>query len=309
MNRMWATPDTFFASQVSYHYQQFVGDTTLFLCQAVSLIMSHPNQQYVSDITLFSHLAVSSIMSHSMTIREWVPTLLYFFASLRQSHQSSLIPLPTGSEWHCFISLPGSLINPMTNRQWVTLLYMYFFARQSHQSYDQQKVSGTTLFLCQAVSSIMSHPMGDQHVSANTAKLFLCQTVSPLIPSPTVCEWYCFISLPGSLINLWPTASEWHCLISLPGNLINPMTNRQWVTLLYFIAWHPHWSHDQQKVSNTTLFLCQAVSSVACLIPWPTVCEWHCSVSLPGCLINRISWLSSHDQQAVSDTSAYFIAR
>ena len=125
------------------------------------------------------------VTSH-LTNRKWVNTVLFL---ARQSHQSCIIPWPTGSEWHCFIYLSGSssiMSHPMTNRQWVTLLC--FFARQSHQSClipwptesewhcfislpgslinhvwfhcDQQGVSDTALLLCQvAVSLIMSHPI------------------------------------------------------------------------------------------------------------------------------------------------------
>ena len=103
----------------------------------INHVSSH-DQQSVSDTALLlSNQAVSSIMSCPMTNREWV-TLLYLFA--RQSYQSCLIPWPTGGEWHCFISLPGSLINHISSHDW-------------------QRVSSTALFLSEAVLSIMSHPM------------------------------------------------------------------------------------------------------------------------------------------------------
>ena len=185
-----------------------------------------------------------------MTNRMWV-TLLYLLA--RQSHQLCFILCPTGCEWHCFLSLPGSLMNhvsshdqqevsdtalflcqavssimfhPMTNRKWVTLLY--FFARQSINhvsSHDQQRVSDTTLFICQAVSSIMLYPMTNR------------QWVALLY-------FFARQSQQSSFI-LWPTASEWYCFISLLGSLINDVL-----------------SHDQQEVSDTALFLCQAISAI-----------------------------------------------
>ena len=101
-----------------------------------------------------------SIFSHPMTNRKWV-TLLYFFA--RQSHQSCLIPWPTESEWHCFMSsMPGSLINHVSSYDQKEVSD-YFFARHcliNHvSSHAQQQVSDTALFPCQAVSSIMPHPM------------------------------------------------------------------------------------------------------------------------------------------------------
>ena len=109
------------------------------------------------------------------------------------------------------------------------------------------------------------------------------------------------------------TNREWvirHCCMSLLGSLINHVS-----------------SHDQQLVSDTALILCQTVSSImfhlvanrqwvmllyffvrqshwSWVIPWPTVCEWHCCISfkLPGSLINHPS---SHDQQPVSDTALF----
>ena len=152
----------------------------------------------------------------------------------------------TKRQWvtHCFISLPVSSImsHPMTNREWVTLLYVFASLINHVSFHDQQGVSGSALLPCQ-----QSHQ-------------------SCLIPWPTESEWNCFISLPGSLINC----------VSLP------MTNREWVTLLYVFARQSHQS---------------------CLIPWPTVgCECQpCFISLPVSLIIDQS-VSSHDQQFVSDT-------
>ena len=121
-----------------------------------------------------------------MTNSEWV-TLLYFFA--RQSHQSCLIPWPTVCEWHCFISLPGSLINRVS-------------------SHDQQSVSDSTLFLCQSVSSIISHPMTN---SEWVTLPFLFQLLHDPITCWTGCKSYEFFSQPVSLpLILWPTVCEGH---------------------------------------------------------------------------------------------------
>ena len=150
----------------------------------VSSIMSHPmtNRMWVK-LLYFLYQTVSSIMSHPMTNSQWV-TLLYFFAM--QSHQSHLIPWPTASEWHCFISLPVSLINHTS-------------------SHDQQAVSGTALCLCQA-PSVMSHPITNR------------QWV-------TLLTFFARLSHQSCLI-LWPTASEWHQrFISLRGCLINHVSS------------------------------------------------------------------------------------
>ena len=147
-------------NHISSHDQQQVSDTGLLLCLIPCLIPWIASEWCSA---LFLCQAVSSAMSHHMTNRWWV-MLLYFFARqshqsclipwptasewlwyylisfARQSHQSCLIPWTTASEWHCFISLLGSLINHFS-------------------SHDQQFVSDTALFPCQAVSSIMPHPM------------------------------------------------------------------------------------------------------------------------------------------------------
>ena len=113
---------------------QQVSDTALCLCQAVSSIISYllTNSKWVG---LFLCQVVWSIMSHPMTNSEWVTPV---FLCQAEPDQLCLIPCSTGSGWHCFISLPGSLINCVS-------------------SYDQQRVSDTAFFPYQAVSSITSH--------------------------------------------------------------------------------------------------------------------------------------------------------
>ena len=99
-------------NHVSSHDQQVVSDAALFLCQPVSInhVSSHlTNSQWAVTLLYFFASQLINFTSHPMTNREWVTPVLYFLAS--QSHQSCLIPWPTGSEWHCFISLPASLIN------------------------------------------------------------------------------------------------------------------------------------------------------------------------------------------------------
>ena len=200
----------------------------------------------------------------------WV-TLLYLFA--RPSHQSYHILWSTGSEWW-FISLPGSLImsHPITNRLWVILLYL--FTRQSHQScfipwltnrewghcfiflpgslinhissHDQQWVSDTALFLCQAVSLIMSPPMTNREW-VTLLYLFARQSHKSYlgISWPTASEWHCFISLPSSSImscliyeqHVGDTAALFLCQ-AISSIIFHATTNREWVTLLHFLAHH-----------------------------------------------------------------------
>ena len=148
--------------------------TLVYFFAWLSSIMSHP-RMWVTLVYFLARQSHQSCLTNSM----WVTQLNFF---TRHSHQSCLIPWPTGCEWHCFISLPGSLINHVS-------------------SHDQQPVSDTALFLCQAVSSIMFHSMTNSLWVTLLYFLARQSHQSCFIPWPTVCEWHCFISLPGSLIN------------------------------------------------------------------------------------------------------------
>ena len=170
---------------------------------------------------------------------------------------ASLIPWPTGSEWHCFISL--LVVTP-----WPTGSEWHCFISSCWQSpHDQQAVSDTALCLCQAVSS------HEQQAVSDTA-LFLARQSHPM----TNRKWvpHCFISLPGSLV--WSIIShpmvtnrEWVTLLYFFARQPHPMTNRESVTPLYFFASQSDpndvSSHDQpwQFVSDIVLFICQTVLS------------------------------------------------
>ena len=65
----------------------------------INHVSTYHDQQEVSDTVLFLFQAFPSVMSHPMTNSKWV-TLLYFLAG--QSHQSCFILWSTESEWHCF---------------------------------------------------------------------------------------------------------------------------------------------------------------------------------------------------------------
>ena len=156
-------------------------------------------------------------------------------------------------------------------------------------SHDQQGVSDTALFVCHAVSSTMSRPMTNRQWVTQLAKE---SYQSCLIPWPTGCEWHTLLysfarQSHQSCLTFWPTGSVWHCCIPLAGSLMN----------------HVSFS-DQQGVSDTAVFHWQAVSWIishpltngewvillylfqyqkphqSCLIPLPTVGEWHCLISV-----------------------------
>ena len=187
----------------------------------------------------------------------------------------------------------------MTNFSvWVTL--HYFFARQPHQSClipwptECKWHWHIALFLCHAVW-VSSH---DKQYVSDIAFLYQASIVShPMSNSGG--EWHCFHSLPGSLIShvsSGMTNREW---VTLPYFMVwpimsHPMTNRWWVALLYF---NHVSSHDQQNVRHTALSLCQAVSCLMTNKLWVS-----CFISLPGCLINHVL---SHDHQGVSNTALF----
>ena len=214
---------------------------------------------------------------------------------------------------------------------------IFCHSRLNNPIAHKQNVSNTTFPLCQAVLYVSSHNW--QYVSVTT--LFLCQAASSIM----------FLPMTNSM---WVTKFNVFLCQAVPPTMSHPMTNRMWVTLLHFFAWQFHQSCliDQQNVSDTALFLClvtimsypitnslwvtplflcqaassimshhmtnlnsksvmmlhcQAVSSImshsmtnsmwvalpyffarqshySCLITWPTVCEWY-SIYLPGSLI------------------------
>ena len=68
----------------------------------------------------------------------------------------------------------------------------------------------------------------------------------------------------------------------------SPMTNRKWVTLLYFIAKQSHqlplipWPTD----SKWHCFICLPGSLISSVLSWPIGSEWHYFISLPDSFIN-----------------------
>ena len=142
-------------------HKQKVSSTRFSLCHWQSPHhFSSPDQQWVRGSAQIIQRNLNLIMCHSMTTRQWVRQL---YICARKSHQSYLIPWPTASEWHWFIALPHPMSHPMTNSKWVTLCFISLpgslISHVSSPWHNQQMVSDAALFLCQAVSSIMSHSM------------------------------------------------------------------------------------------------------------------------------------------------------
>ena len=297
----------------------------------VTLISLLIRSQYFSDSewqSLLSSMGISSqptiwksgsklimyffqAISHILSNREWAVAL--FSAS-----EAYRITLLTKREWAIF-SLPGSLImshpmttsgwvaahwihshdvlsHSMTNRQWVALLLSFKLPGNhiNHVSlfHDQQRVSDTVLFLCLAVSWIMSHLRTIRDLWVTLLYFFARQS-----------HQSCLVLTNRK----WVTQ-----LVSLPGSHVSSH-DQQGVSdtgTIFFLWQASHQSclsHDQQDVSDTALFLCQAVSSILCLIPWPTGCKWHCLISLPDSLINHC--VSSHDQQKLVSDTALFLCQ
>ena len=129
---------------------------------------------------------------------------------------------------------------------------------------DQQAVSDSTLFFCQAISSCIS--CNDQQFVGDSAPF--CPTVSfHLIPWPIECEWQCLVSAQQShYISSHDKQYVSDCTFSLPSSLITS-TNSLWVTVPPFCP--------------TVLFY---------LIPWPIACEWQCPLFCPAVLFHLIPW-------------------
>ena len=254
--------------------------------------------------------------------------VLYFFA--RQSHQSCLIPWSTASEWLCFISsMPGCLrlINHVSShdQQGVSDIALFFCHQSCLIPWPTASERPSAFFVCQAVSSIISHPM--TNIMWVTLLYFFARQShqSCIIPCPTGSEWHCFISesLPGSLINHVLASHDQQGVSDIvlffcqtfSSVMSQSMTNRRWGTTLFLcqavssIISHP--MTNRMWVDNAALFLCQAVSSImfhtmtnsmwvmllyfsarqshqSCLIPWTTGSEWHCFISLPSSLIYHV---------------------
>ena len=115
------------------------------------------------------------------------------------------------------------------------------------------------------------------------------------------CHW--FISLPGSCINHVSSGNQqyvsntaWFLCHAVSSTMSHPMTNREWVTLLYFLA---RQSHQSCLIWWPTvcewLYFFAMQSHQSCLIPWPTGSEWCCFISLPGSPISHMTHISSYD--------------
>ena len=159
----------------------------------------------------------------------------------------------------------------VTNRWWGDTTQS--FGRQSHQSFtshDQQDVCDTSLCLSES-GSLTNHVLSwnDQQRVSDAAWFF-----------------------DRHLIN---------------GHISCMMTNREWVTLLYFFASrlinHVS-SNDQQGVSDTTLLLCQAVSWVNCVYP-VTNRKW---VTLLYLFAGQFHWLCLIPQPTACDLPCHFIS-
>ena len=246
-------------NHVSSHDPQGVSDTAFVLCQVVSSMLIPTNRQWVAV------------------------TPLYFFA--RQSHESCFtvqLEWPTGCEWDCFISLPGSLMNHVSfhNQQGVSNISLPGSLVNHLLSHNQQIVSDTTLFLCQAVLSIMPHPTTNREW---VTLLYLF--VSSIMSHPTTNrEWVILLYFLPSY--LWATTQWWTDCKSYEFfyqgvSLSCSVTNRKWVTC----------------------YLCQSLLFIS-----QTGCEWECIYfSLPT-IIPWWPWPSECGSYNYFSITLYLIA-
>jgi len=113
-------------------------------------------------------------LSGGLQVGVWPPNnrmwVTHQWFSAKQSHQISshnqqdvsdtwsdflppdLVLWLKGSEWHYREFLPGTFM-PITNRKWVTLLWLSDGHSHHISSCDQQFVSDPTVYICQVVSS------------------------------------------------------------------------------------------------------------------------------------------------------------
>ena len=177
---------------------------------------------------------------------EW-PSLLFFFG--RQSHQSCF-PWPSGSEWHCFISFAGSLINHVS-------------------SHDQQGVSDTTLFLCMAIShQSCLIPWSEQIVS-------FVQLVFKWFHGLSSCDQELVSDMPSVPVTFFISHRLWECILFFIRKYPSYDDQQQVsnTTSSYGSCYIS--LHEQQEVSNTTLYVQSHPPNV---ISWwieSQSCFWH----------------------------------
>ena len=152
-------------------------------------------------------------------------TVLFLF---RHSHQSFLIPWPTGSEWHCFIY---QAVSSMINREWVTLLCFISLPTTSPSHDHRWWVLQSVLPI--ASGFIAPHPV----TNSQWVVCHLCQSL--LFISPTESEWAC------SCFSYHLTTNRL-CVIQLLMTTSHYISNRKWVGLHFMSnTVHQLISHDQ----------------------------------------------------------------
>lgn len=241
-NSEWVPPILLYHTIVciSSHDQQTVSDTAFF-----SIMQSYTSphgQQPVSGMALF--LA----WSHPMMNRMWVTLPCY------------LLPHHMTNRWKvhylsfCRLLLTFGTCYPMTNRHRGWVILPFSSAMQSHHKsfHLQQPVSNTNIF-----SSLISSY--DKQLVSDTAFFHPCSliTCSPMINRKCVTLTFFVLCLESHLMP-WLTVSEQHFPLFydvVPFNTSYPMTNSKWATLISTRQSHLISSHDEQDVSDTTLFL------------------------------------------------------
>ena len=174
------------------------------------------------------------------------------------------------------------------NRMWVTLPFLSTMQASSHLIPSWPTV-------CEFQDTALFSAMQQLIPWTNSQwviVLFFCHASHPITN-----RWWLPFLLPCTLITSHPITNSMWVTLSLFYAIQSHhilMTNRGWVTLLFLSAnsygqlqvlvsdttiFLPSTSNDKQRVSDTTLIFCHALS-------WPTsACEWHCPCSLSCTLI------------------------
>ena len=186
---------------------------------------------------------------------------------------SFLIIWLIGSEWHCIVSLPGSLrstSHPTTNSKWVSLLY--FFARQFHQLLCLiiWLIGSEFRHCCIPLPCIISHHMTNREWV--TLHYFFAGQSDPHHVSSHDQQQV-------SDTALFPSQA-------ISSLMSHPMTNSMWVTLLYFFAHYLtiSWSQVVSRIPSNFMashpvmnsqwviwHLCQSLLLIS-----QTASEWGC---------------------------------
>ena len=162
------------------------------------------------------------------------------------------------------LAVSSTISHPMTNRQWVTLLWFLGSLINHASSHDQQGVSDTGLFLCQ---SVMSYSMTNRMWV--TLLYFFARQSHQSCHTMTIRQWVTLLFLPTT------TPSHHQQVVS-----IMKFSNEPLIQLPIVSEWHAIFasrlsSDDTQLVSENALFFIRQFHFTYIIPWWPTGSVWY----------------------------------